>query len=133
MNDRPTTMELVRVVREWLQNDALPLLKKEGAAGFQALIASHVLGIVEREIEMEEQHLNQEWQWLSSSLILTTPTSSGVGAMRQAVQSAHRELCMRIRQGEYDERGEFLQLVRNLKSSVRMKLAVNNPRALDQR
>jgi hypothetical protein len=48
MQDRPTALELLRAVREFLEADVLPSL--EGRRRFHGLVAANVLGIVEREL-----------------------------------------------------------------------------------
>ena len=130
MNDRPTAIELIQAVREWLQGLALPVLKREGALGFQGLIAANVLGIVERELQTEKAQLRTEWQRLARILSLTDVTSPTRDRLRGAILDARRELGERIHQGAYDDPARCRELIQELRKSVTDKLKVNNPRFL---
>jgi len=129
MHDRPTAAELVAAARQYLEGDLLPTLT-DARLRFQTLVATNVLAIVERELQTEEQHLLQEWQWLAELLQLKRPVPQLRAALRQGVREANEELCRRIRQGAFDERSRFLALSRQLRPIVERKLEVANPRYL---
>jgi hypothetical protein len=52
MQDRPTAVELLTSVREFIEQDVLPGL--EGRKRFHALVSANVLAIVARELAGEE-------------------------------------------------------------------------------
>ena len=49
-HDAPTAIELLESVREWLDREVIP--STDGRLRFHARVASNVLGMVEREIEL---------------------------------------------------------------------------------
>jgi hypothetical protein len=97
---------------------------------FQTLVAANVLAVAEREVEVEDQHLHEEWEWLSGLLLLTQPGPDATAELRRAVRAANVQLCSEIRKGHFDEPGEFLTLLRALRKGVVRKLEVANPRYL---
>ena len=68
MNDRPSSVELLRAVERFLENDAVPSLS--GPRRYHARVAANVVAIVAREIETEEDHLRGEWDRLGRLLDL---------------------------------------------------------------
>ena len=52
MQDRPTAIELLTSVREFIEQDVMPGL--EGRKRFHALVSANVLAIVARELEAGE-------------------------------------------------------------------------------
>jgi hypothetical protein len=66
MQDRPTAVELLTSVREFIEQDVLPGL--EGRKRFHALVSVNVLAIVARELAGEETMLVAEWERLRELL-----------------------------------------------------------------
>jgi hypothetical protein len=120
MHDRPTAAELVAATRHYLETELLPTLA-DARLRFQTLVAANVLGIVERELRVEEQHLVEELQG---------PRPESLAALRQAVRNANEALCARIRRGEFDDAERFRALLAQLRPGVKRKLEVANPRYL---
>jgi hypothetical protein len=111
-HDVPSAQQLVEAVREWLERDVLP--GTSGRMQFNARVAANVLSMVERELAVGGQQAADH-------------------AARLALLGCadDDELARRIRDGELDDR---LPEVRDLVwQSVRDKLAVANPKYLDQR
>jgi len=107
-HDVPTASELVESVREWIES-----LGDRPPNRFHARVASNVLRIVEREIELG-------------------PAQAVAHAERleRLGVADDRELASAIRDGMLDDR---LDQVRELvRASVRDKLAVANPSYLDR-
>jgi hypothetical protein len=129
MHDRPTAAELLSAVRHFLETELLPTLS-DARLRFQMLVAANVLAVAEREVEVEDQHLREEWEWLSGLLLLTQPGPDATAELRRAVRAANVQLCSEIRKGHFDEPGEFLSLLRELRKGVVRKLEVANPRYL---
>src|SRR3954454_4722457 len=98
MHDRPTTTELVAAVRLFLETELLPSLKDQRMR-FQALVAAHVLGTVERELPVEEADLRWEAAWLGKVLDETPAPASSLAELRQDVIDGNRRLCASIRNG----------------------------------
>ncbi|HLK12551.1 MAG TPA: DUF6285 domain-containing protein [Candidatus Binatia bacterium] len=109
MQDRPTALELLAAVREFLEADVVPALG--GRRRFHALVAANVLGIVERELRSEEEALAAEWRRLAALLGDEGPAPAGTAALRAAVRGLTAALADRIRAGEADA-GPFAAAVR---------------------
>jgi len=129
MQDRPTAVELLTSVREFLEHDVLPGL--EGRKRFHGLVAANVLAIVARELAGEETALVGEWQRLRDLLGVDETVPPGrLDGLRTAIDALTRRLCERIRAGDADA-GPFGDAVRaHLRMTVVEKLRVANPRFL---
>ena len=130
MQDRPSSLELLRAVREFLEDDLVHTL--EGRRRFHALVAANVLGLVERELHGEEEQLGRQWGRLAELFALDRTTRpAAVSALRDAVRDLETRLVERIRAGEADS-GDFATRVRaHVRATVEEKLAVANPKYLD--
>jgi hypothetical protein len=106
-HDAPTAIELLESVREWLDREVIP--STDGRLRFHARVASNVLGMVEREIELgpaqEAAHRDR---------------------LAQLGVADDAELAAAIRGRAFDDRAEELRGL--LAEAVRDKLAVANPR-----
>lgn len=102
-------MELLDAVREWLDREVIPTT--DGRLRFHARVASNVLAMVEREIDLG-------------------PGQSAAHAARLARLGVadDAELAAAIRRREFDDRRE--ELLQLLTATVNDKLAVANPRYL---
>ena len=109
-HDAPTAAELLESVREWLDRDVIP--STEGRLRFHARVASNVLGMVEREIELGP---NQE--------LAHRKRLERLGVADDV------ELAAAIRSGEFTDRA--IELRAALTESVLDKLAVANPSYVD--
>ena len=85
MHDRPTAIELVESVREYLERDVMP---GEGRVAFHARVASRVLAMVERELTLG--HAQYQHEHLRLRELLATDGS---------VRELSTELARRIRAG----------------------------------
>lgn len=110
LHDRPTARELLDAARSALGDDVLPLVS--GRAAFQVRVALRTLGMVERQLALAPQHE-----------ALHAETLSRLGAGSDA------ELADTIRAGAYD--GSEAELLAALREIVRAKLAIANPRYLN--
>ena len=99
-HDRPTPQELAEAVREFLQDEILPIVE-DHRLKFRTIVAINGLGIAEREL------------WA------TTPPQS------EKQREEDWELARRIRAGDVPENAVAL-----LKEQVAAKLRVSNPRHL---
>jgi hypothetical protein len=129
MQDRPTAVELLTAVREFLEQDVLPEL--EGRKRFHGLVAANVLAVVARELAGEETALVAEWQRLRQLLALDETVPPGrLDGLRAAVRELTQRLCDRIRAGDADA-GAFGDAVRaHVRMTVVEKLGVANPKYL---
>jgi len=109
-HDAPNAMELLEAVREWIDREVVPAT--DGRLRFHARVASNVLAMVEREIELGS---DQEQRHHERLAIL------GV--------ESDEELATAIRERRFDSRSEELRDL--LFDMVADKLAVANPGYLD--
>ena len=129
MNDRPTSAELLTAARGFLETELIPTLA-DARLKFQTLVTANVLAIVERELQTEESHLKAEWAELAEQRAATASVGEGLSTLRQSVLEVNRDLCERIRRGEFDEPSAFSSLLKRLRNTVERKLQVANPRYL---
>jgi hypothetical protein len=141
MIDRPTPMELVQAVRQYLETELLPALT-DPRQRFQTLVAAHVLGIVERELPREERLLAEEVRQLADMLQpsgrreveapdgqhASGPAGASTSTLWAAAVRANAELCEQIRAGRFDEPAAFRTLLQQLRPVVVRKLEIANPR-----
>ena len=115
MQDRPTAVELLDAVREFLERDVMP--EVVGRVQFHTRVAVNALGIVGRELALGPE--------LDAADIAELRDLLGHDGDRRDLEV---ELAARIRDGSFDDRRP--DVVAHLRSSVRRKLEVANPRYL---
>jgi hypothetical protein len=125
VNDRPTSVELLRAVERFLQNDAVPSLS--GPRRYHARVAANVVAIVAREIETEENHLRGEWERLGRLLDLDEAPPGEREARRAGVVARTEALVQRIRSGDGDSGPWRDSLLAHLRQTVLDKLDVARP------
>jgi hypothetical protein len=105
-HDAPSAIELLESVREWIDREVIA--STDGRLRFHARVASNVLAIVEREIELG-------------------PAQAAAHARRLAELGVvdDAELATAIRERRFDDRAEELRTL--LAEAVADKLAVANP------
>ena len=112
MQDRPTAVELLDAIREFLEHDVMPAA--EGRVQFHSRVAVNALGMLERELRLGPELDAADRARLSALL----DHDADLPALTT-------ELAGRIRDGSLDDRrGEVISAVRE---SVRAKLVVSNP------
>jgi hypothetical protein len=112
MQDRPSAVELLEAIREFLEQDVMSSV--EGRVQFHTRVAINALGMLEREVRLGPELDAAERERLAALL--------GHDA---DLRSLTTELATRIRDGSLDDRrDEVLSAVR---ASVRAKLLVANP------
>ena len=109
-HDAPDARELVIAVREWLERDVIDT--QSSATRFNARVATNVLSIVEREIELGPDQARRHRKRLV-----------------QLGCADDRELATRIRDGHFDDR--LAEIRAMIYESVCDKLAVANPSYVD--
>src|SRR5574342_209974 len=113
MYDRPTLIELVGAVRDFIERHAMP--KLEGHAAFHARVAANALAIVERQLQQGPEAEAAERERLRALL-----------GHDGGLEVQNRELCARIRSGELglDTPG----LAEHLRATTLAKVAVDQPK-----
>jgi hypothetical protein len=127
MQDRPTAVELIEAVRDFLAGEVAPALADRGLR-YRMRIALHVLGIVAREVPDEETRLRAEREALLALLDLPRPAPPcDPPLLRAWVLEANRALCERIRDGAADAGPWRERVLAHLQQVVEEKLQGSNP------
>jgi hypothetical protein len=112
MQDRPTAVELLEAIREFLEHDVMGAA--EGRVRFHTRVAVNALGMLERELRLGPDLDAAERRRLAALL--------GHDADLSTLTA---ELARRIRDGSLDDRHD--EVVAAVRESVRAKLLVSNP------
>lgn len=110
--DQPSMRELVDAVREFLETRAMPELK--GHTAFHARVAAKALAIVARELEQAPRAAQEERARLR-----------GLLAHDGSLEELNRELCRRIRTGDFNLATPGL--ADHLEKTTRDKVAIDQP------
>lgn len=105
-HDAPTSIELLEAVREWIDRDVIP--STDGRLRFHARVASNVLAMVEREIDLGD-----------AQAVAHADRLARLGVADDA------DLAAAIRGRRFDDRADELRTL--LAEMVADKLAVANP------
>ena len=131
MDDRPTALELLRAVGDFLERDLVPAIA-DRRLRYHILIAVSALRMAERELPDEAQRLRAELAALGDLLGLPrAPVPEDTAALRRCVLEANRELCDRIRRGLADDGPWRERVFRHVKAMVEAKLHISNPREFE--
>jgi hypothetical protein len=112
MQDRPTAVELLEAIREFLERDVMT--SAEGRVRFHTRVAVNALGMLDRELRLGPDIDAAERQRLAALL--------GHDADLPTLTA---ELARRIRDGSLDDRRDEVMVA--VRESVRAKLLVSNP------
>jgi len=112
MMDQPSIIEIVDVVRDFLEKRAMPELK--GHTAFHARVAANALGIVSRELKLGPKSMGEEKARLAKLL-----------GHDGTLEELNRELCLRIRDGLMGL--ETPGLTEHLTLSTKDKVAIDQP------
>ena len=119
MQDRPTSIELVEAVHEFLEHDVWPSL--EGRAAFHMRVTLNVLDIVRRELELGSGH-----DAAQRTRLIELLGAAGHGDGDAATVDLERDLVRQIRSDTIDEHAAL----HHIRETVREKLLVSNPKYL---
>jgi hypothetical protein len=112
MMDQPSVLELVDVVRAFIEQRAMPELK--GHTAFHARVAANALGIVSRELKLGPAAAVEEQERLAALLDHPGP-----------LEELNRELCRQIREGTIGLETEGLK--KHLDLTTRDKVVIDQP------
>ncbi len=125
MQDRPSTKEFIRGIYNFLESDVAPVLQEP--LRFHTRVAANLLKIIEREFDLEADHLSSEIKGLWKLLSKSPGSIASSEKMRAQILELNEELCERIRAGEADN-GLWANLVMNhVKKTLVQKLEIANP------
>ena len=101
MSDRPTALELLEAVEEFLSSEMLPTLDDQRLK-FRTLVAMNALGIARRELEADEPGLGED----ELRELARRVRAGDVPAYAHAVLKEHVAAKLRISNPQYLERYE---------------------------
>ena len=127
MQDRPTAQELIAAVRDFLEQEVLPVLSEQRVR-FRTRVAANALAIVERELNVGSGLAIREAQRLRQLLEIPPPLRDE-GA--EQVRQLRLELAGRIRGGAADDGAWREAVIAAIRTSVKEKLSVSNPKFID--
>ena len=130
MYDRPTLIELLDAVRIHLEDQIVPLLKDDRKRYYQTLVAVNVLRIAERELIMDGEHAQAEWQRLNFVQQTDTPLPADPEAAKAELDERNRLLAVQIAAGEFDHNPRLAILYEHLLQTAVEQLQVANPHFL---
>ncbi len=124
MQDRPDARELLEALEEFMRERSES--SQDRFDRFQFLVAANSLSILQRELQMDDDFIRDEWTGLDALLGAEEPP---VRILDRAARLRERngDLCDRIENGEFDGQGED-QLLRHIYTTVFNKVRIANPR-----
>lgn len=125
MQDRPTAIELLEALTDFMRDRAAHA--RDRWERFQFQVAANSMGIIRRELELEDGFMRAEWRRLDGLLgdeaLPDVPSS-----FRARLRERNDELCERIRGGAFDEAAAEERLVEHLWATVVDKVRIASPR-----
>lgn len=121
MQDRPNTSELSDAVKEFLEQEILPTIS-DARLKFRVLVAMNALTMISREVNLEENNLQNEFSSLKSLLHQDVPNPESFSRLKAITTELNSELSSRIRSGNVPE-----NVFAHLEEVTRAKLAITNP------
>lgn len=123
MQDRPTAAELLEALGDFMRNRAENA--RDRWERFQFQVAANSIGIIKREIEMEDGFKRDEWAGLDR-LLGREEIPVEQAALAQRLNERNAQLSERIRNGDFDGEAEG-QLLPHLWETVVNKCRVASP------
>jgi hypothetical protein len=127
MQDRATATELLDAISRFLRNQSEK--QQDRWLRFQLLVASNSLAIVQRELEMEEDNLREEWALLDG-LLGTRPIPARYRELQEAYRQRQEELGEAIRNGEFDDPERERELLRYFVTETKNRVKITAPQEL---
>jgi hypothetical protein len=122
VQDRPTAVELLDALGDFMRDRAAHA--RDRWESFQFQVAANSIGIVSRELRMEDGFMREEWRGLDA-LLEPEPMPIEAGAWRSRMLERNTELAERIRRGEFDSSDDAL--VRHVWETVVNKVRIASP------
>jgi hypothetical protein len=127
MYDQPNITQMVIAVRGYLEREIAPDNQVNSHQSQQRENAIRVLGMIEREIQMNVDHLKGEWARLNFVQKVTTPMPADPNEAKAALLERNRKLCEEISAGRFDYAPARAALFEHLLITTRTHLEVANP------
>jgi len=128
VQDRPSAIELIRGIYNFLEKDLVPVLQEP--LRFHTRVAANLLKIIEREQELDIRNLLNEAERLSKLLSKLSPSASSPKGLKAEILKLNEELCARIRNGDADHDPWRREVMDHIKQTLIEKLEITNPRMI---
>lgn len=128
MQDRPTAPDLLSAISDFLIKEILPTLEGNDELAYKALVSWNMLGVVNREIQQEEEFVNRELARLESLLDSGFPEDKPetMAGKRELIDLLNHRLVGYIRSTKLtDPKSEVWS---HVKTTLVEKLNISNPR-----
>jgi hypothetical protein len=123
MQDRPTAPELLEALGDFMRDRAENA--RDRWERFQFQVAANSIGIIKRELEMEDRFMRSEWRGLNQMLGAES-MPEGQAALATRLSERNAELSERIRRGDFDGEAEA-RLLPHLWETIMNKVRVASP------
>jgi hypothetical protein len=123
VQDRPTAEELLDALASFMRDRAAHA--RDRWERFQFQVAANSLGIIRRELELEDGFMRSEWRGLDG-LLGPAAMPDGRAAWRTRMTERNRELSEQIRRGEFEGENEGT-LIAHLWETVVNKVQIASP------
>ena len=124
MQDRPTAIELLEALTDFMRDRSAHA--RDRWERFQFQVAANSMGIIRRELEMEDGSMRAEWHRLDA-LLGGHAMPDEPAAFRARLRGRNEELCERIRGGALDAAEDEERLVAHLWETVLDKVRIASP------
>ncbi|MBW7857586.1 MAG: hypothetical protein H3C43_04665 [Leptonema sp. (in: Bacteria)] len=125
MQDNPKAEDLLEAVQDFLMKELLPQIRDNDALSYKALVSWNMLGVISREIKLEEEIINREIH--NVGLILgQVDTKATLTERRSLLNHYYLELCKKIQSERLCDPNSLIW--KTVKQSVVEKLKIANPR-----
>jgi hypothetical protein len=123
VQDRPTAAELLEALGDFMRDRAENA--RDRWERFQFQVAANSLGIIKREIEMEDGFRRAEWEGLNR-LLGTEEMPVEQDAIAKRLNERNAQLSERIHRGEFDDEAEE-RLLPHLWETTLNKVRIASP------
>jgi len=123
MQDRPTAIELLDALGDFMRDRAAHA--RDRWERFQFQVAANSIGVISRELEMEDAFMRAEWHGLDR-LLGEEERPDGASAFSARLKERNGDLAERIRRGEFNGDAED-RLLAHLWETVVNKVRIASP------
>ena len=123
MQDRPTAVELLDALGDFMRDRAAHA--RDRWERFQFQVAANSIGIISRELQMEDEFMRAEWRGLDS-LLGEESVPEERAAWQARIEERNTRLAERIRRGEFDGDAEDA-LLQHVWETVVNKVRIASP------
>jgi uncharacterized protein DUF6285 len=123
VQDRPTAVELLDALGDFMRHRAAHA--RDRWERFQFQVAANSIGIISRELQMEDEFMRAEWRGLDS-LLGEESVPEERAAWQARIEERNTRLAERIRRGEFDGDAEDA-LLQHVWETVVNKVRIASP------